>query len=333
MIRKYRSLFSQPVLIDIAKLFSLDVKGLTELDGYESLVFDAGDYILKIIDGDSRSKDELDAELRFIYYLAQKDAPVASVLTSTKGNLVEVIALRDNGKFLISAYEKVAGEAPSASNASGEFFALMGQTMGQLHKLSKRYEPTAPLRNHWHRDEHVAKLHETLPKTDDALVTKITELYEHLRSLPTDKGSYGLIHADFHSDNLLWDGERLTVIDFADCLYGWFVMDIATALFYFRRFLPRGHNETFSVQAAFAERFYKSFIKGYQQEIVLEPWAKAEIPNFVRWRYCDLYLYLSLLKQSTDLEANELEALEEYREIIVEDKVPDFGVSEEGKPL
>ncbi|MEP6867180.1 MAG: phosphotransferase [Novosphingobium sp.] len=48
------------------------------------------------------------------------------------------------------------------------------------------------------------------------------------------KGSdrYGLIHADFVPENLLFDGENLNLIDFDDCGFGWHMFELATALFF-----------------------------------------------------------------------------------------------------
>jgi Ser/Thr protein kinase RdoA (MazF antagonist) len=46
---------------------------------------------------------------------------------------------------------------------------------------------------------------------------------------------YGLIHADLVRENVLVDGERVAMIDFDDCGYGFRLFDIATALLRGRR--------------------------------------------------------------------------------------------------
>jgi Ser/Thr protein kinase RdoA (MazF antagonist) len=43
---------------------------------------------------------------------------------------------------------------------------------------------------------------------------------------------WGLVHADLRPGNLLVDGDDLTVIDFDDCGFSWFVLDLAAALSY-----------------------------------------------------------------------------------------------------
>lgn len=43
---------------------------------------------------------------------------------------------------------------------------------------------------------------------------------------------YGLTHGDFLPENLLREGDKLRIIDFDDCGFGWHVMDIATSMMF-----------------------------------------------------------------------------------------------------
>ena len=42
---------------------------------------------------------------------------------------------------------------------------------------------------------------------------------------------FGLTHADFLPENLLLNNGDMRIIDFDDCGFGWYIMDIATAIF------------------------------------------------------------------------------------------------------
>jgi Ser/Thr protein kinase RdoA (MazF antagonist) len=43
---------------------------------------------------------------------------------------------------------------------------------------------------------------------------------------------YGLTHGDFLPENLLSEGDKVRIIDFDDCGFGWHVMDIATSMMF-----------------------------------------------------------------------------------------------------
>jgi Ser/Thr protein kinase RdoA (MazF antagonist) len=69
------------------------------------------------------------------------------------------------------------------------------------------------------------------------LGTTRDHLYELLKSLPTDDGTYGLIHADLHQSNVLFNtsrdstaDERAVAIDFDDAGFGWYIHELAVAL-------------------------------------------------------------------------------------------------------
>lgn len=51
-----------------------------------------------------------------------------------------------------------------------------------------------------------------------------------LADLQREEAPFGLIHADGHLDNVLISGDRLGLIDFDDCAFGWHVFDFAVSL-------------------------------------------------------------------------------------------------------
>jgi len=64
----------------------------------------------------------------------------------------------------------------------------------------------------------------------DLLGKARARLYEQFKSLPIDRESFGLIHADLHLHNVLASGDRLVVIDFDDSGWGWYPYELAVAL-------------------------------------------------------------------------------------------------------
>jgi Ser/Thr protein kinase RdoA (MazF antagonist) len=56
-----------------------------------------------------------------------------------------------------------------------------------------------------------------------------------LATLPRDPEHWGMIHSDLHHRNLVYDGHALSIIDFDDAGFGWYVNDLAVALMHQQR--------------------------------------------------------------------------------------------------
>lgn len=79
---------------------------------------------------------------------------------------------------------------------------------------------------------------------------------------------YSLIHADFVPENLLYDGQRISLIDFDDCGFGWHMFELATALF-------------FTVHQPNYEALRASLLRGYRQVRALPQAHEALLPLFL----------------------------------------------------
>lgn len=66
----------------------------------------------------------------------------------------------------------------------------------------------------------------------DCLIKASTLARKQLEKLGTGSDCYGLIHADFVPENLLLSKKGLTLIDFDDAGFGWYMFELATALFF-----------------------------------------------------------------------------------------------------
>ena len=115
---------------------------------------------------------------------------------------------------------------------------------------------------------------------------------QHIHALPKDNDSYGLIHQDAHAGNFFVDENgNITLFDFDDCVYGWFVYDIAMVVFY----MVTNHPDP----VGFGTTFWPHFWSGYQQENDLDPAWLAEMPAFFKLREVDLY---AVIHRSFDVE-------------------------------
>ncbi len=73
--------------------------------------------------------------------------------------------------------------------------------------------------------------HPDLGASEQALLLQTREkLRESLGAYDQNPDTFSLIHADLTLDNILFDGDRLAVIDFDDCAYGWHLFDLTALL-------------------------------------------------------------------------------------------------------
>ena len=108
-----------------------------------------------------------------------------------------------------------------------------------------------------------------------ALTLIRNNLIESFSKLPKDIKFFGMIHADMHSQNVLIQGEKLSVIDFDDAGFGWYGFDLAVAVW---------DRLDFTATGCYFDIAYESLIKGYLQERPNANDIIETIPTFLLMR-------------------------------------------------
>lgn len=80
----------------------------------------------------------------------------------------------------------------------------------------------------WERGDLTASERLLLLETRDRLHGLLTRYGK-------DRSKFGVIHADLHPGNILVEDDRLTAIDFDDVAHGWYLYDLAVALYEFQK--------------------------------------------------------------------------------------------------
>ncbi len=112
-----------------------------------------------------------------------------------------------------------------------------------------------------------------------------------LASLPRNPDNYGIVHMDFHAANFFVDPETatVTVFDFDDCCRGWYVMDIAMALFDILVVYPQEDRR------AFAGHFLHQYLAGYNGAKPLDAFWVGQLQHFLKLLetgvYAEVYPY------------------------------------------
>jgi Ser/Thr protein kinase RdoA (MazF antagonist) len=106
---------------------------------------------------------------------------------------------------------------------------------------------------------------------------------------------FGLVHADAHLDNVLFDGQDTRLIDFDDCGFGYRIYDVAVALWELR------HRDDYAT-------FKEAFVRGYTKHRPLPIDQLAVVDTFIAAREVAFGLWLVGMAESRPAFRKELPA-------------------------
>lgn len=278
--------YNDTILQEAMRRYGIAKNQIQALDAFESFIYeyerDSRAYILRIAHSFRRSESLILGEVDWINYLAEGGVSAAKAILSESGKLVEAIADQEGGSFLVTAFVKAKGQAPW-DLWTPKLYESYGELVGRMHTLSKAYQPrqAAWKRPDWD-DALFGFVERYLPESESIAKHKFVDVCHQVNTLAKDRESYGLTHQDAHGNNFFVDEMgQITLFDFDECAYNWYINEIAVVLFYI-------------VQDAedwpdFTEEFMTHFLRGYVKACPFDfAWLK-EIPNFLKIREIELY--------------------------------------------
>ena len=227
----------------------------------------------------------LESELQWIEALREQDFPVPPVIRNAKGGLLTSVPSR-SGKcvYQCDLLGWVAGQTIGQSETrqslapdeAAETYRLLGTLAARLHVLSAAWNrPSSFTRHSWDEQGCVgpdalwgdfSELN-SLSAANVALLRRAAALaFSRLRAYGKGPDRFGLIHADLIPDNVLRDGDRLTLIDFDDAGFGWYLWEFATAVFFLK-------------ETPMYELALNSMIDGYRETRALSAADLAVLPD------------------------------------------------------
>jgi len=237
---------------------------------------------LRLTDQRHRSRCQIEAELDFVRFVAERDVAVAVPLPSEHGAYVET-AHDDAGN---SCHGAVFAAAPGrqfrffSPDVSEPLFRAWGSAMGALHTASRAFIPVASRRRpSWSEQDSTRCDSGRLPASETAALREHDRVFAWLESLATTPDCWGLIHGDCERTNVTWDGRTVRILDFDDACYHWYLADVAHALWAFRR-----------APVDDRARFLRWFIGGYAEYGSLDANVREHLSWFVRLRTLSLFL-------------------------------------------
>lgn len=258
-------------------------------------------FILRFAPVAEKSKQQLEATLEFLDYLYRNGMQVMHPVRSKRGNIIEHV-ISPWGEYYATSYEKVEGERLDQAEYSREMMFTYGKTLGELHRLSQNFTPNTPYRTH----EDILRWIEKILYSHRAPKSAIDELYllsHYFNHLSRHDDNYGLIHFDFQMDNVFYDiaTDTCNIIDFDDCMYHWFCMDIVNVM----DDLKKNYSPELFLKAK------DVFLHGYRTIRNL-PHSYFRHEKIFK-RFCDLYKYTRILYAMNEIEPEEPEWMQNLR--------------------
>jgi len=229
--------------------------------------------------------------LEWLAFLGEHGGPVCPPIRSVRGNLVEPIEYEGN-TYLATACSKAPGvlaEGMQPEEWSDELFQSLGRTIGSCHRIACLYAPPeASGRPNWEQVGTCFNPLEDLEGSDPFIMEKRRLILETIAGLPISPECYGLAHLDLHFGNFYVDTDRsqITLFDFDDCAYGWYLMDLAMLLF--DVMVVYGGSE----RERFGERFLEHLLLGYLSQKSLDSASAKQFPLFLKLLEIGLYIML-----------------------------------------
>jgi len=296
MLKKMTGLYNQDYLQQLGnalkkllKYWSIDaddadVSLLTVSENATFLVTDAVHekrFIFRVHRPEYHSKNEILSELHWIQALRQQDLlNTPEPLTQQDGSLIA--SFNDDGvERYVVAFEFMPGNQPDEDESLIEGFEILGATSARLHQQAREWAlPEGFQRKKWNFDSAFGtdplwgdwREAPGLDEKGRAIIEQLCEVLEvKLTHYGEDADRFGLVHADLRLANLLVDDRQLSVIDFDDCGFSWFIYDFASAV-------------SFLETSPLLPELERAWMRGYKSVALLSAEDEAMISTFVMFR-------------------------------------------------
>ena len=208
------------------------------------------------------SSAEFESEVAWVAALGASDlVRVPRGIPTVDGRFVATVVDDRGASWSCVSYSYVEGSILEEVAEPVPYYREIGRTTAHLHDHAGSWTPPRGFRRHswttadmvgptcrWGRWQDVSfTVAERclLASAERAALATIADVPR----TPTD---WGLIHADLRPSNLMIDDDVLTVIDFDDCGYSWYLYDFASAL-------------TFMEHVDDAPTMAKEWVEGYSE--------------------------------------------------------------------
>ena len=286
-------------------LYFINIKPITN-EMYECLT-DQGTYFIRITN--YKTYEEQLEEVTYTNFLYENGLDVPPILPSLQGNLVEKLTL-DKEVFTV-LYKAAAGVHLPKYEWNSNIFKKLGKQIGKLHRISKSFEKTKPVKhiNDWYENEEYNFL-KYIPQEETTIREIASDVLTSIKELQKSTSNYGLIHGDLWLENILVeDNSNLTMIDFQDCEKHFYIFDLAVPIYSAIEYSFTGNGNI----ADYEYSITKALFEGYQEENELPTEMIDKFPLFIKLKEIFEYSLMHMYWDKEELTEEQVRIMNLYR--------------------
>lgn len=243
-----------PAALKALESFPVEAENLELVSHSENVTFRVSardsddDYVLRLHRPGYNSIEELNSERMWTSALNEAGISAPDSVLTRQGQHFELVDIRDTGEQryvgLTNWFEgrRLSHylETSADSDERLSIYRRIGGIAAAVHNQSTAWrEPPGFSRPRLDLDGLLGEEprwgrfwdHAMLTKAEKALLLRQRKRARAaLTAYGAGADNFGLIHADLHPGNIVYNGKDLALIDFDDSAYGWHMYDIATAL-------------------------------------------------------------------------------------------------------
>ncbi|MEJ2060876.1 MAG: phosphotransferase [Gammaproteobacteria bacterium] len=248
-------------------------------------------YVLRVHRLGYHTPETIASELDWVCDIG-RDTPIrtAAPITGCDAELIQPFPTAQQGERYSVLFEFLDGEEPSEEHDLPASFEQLGGITAVLHEHSRQwitgrrrpqrpvwdFERTlggTPIWGEWRQGIGVT------PEVIAHINQGVAKIRSRLEAYGSGPDRFGLVHADLRLANLLIHQGNVSVIDFDDCGYSWFMYDLGSAL-------------SFIEHKDYVPELIESWVKGYNAVRPLTEEELEMIPTFIMLRRILLVAWL-----------------------------------------
>ena len=182
-----------------------------------------------------RKKSDIFFELQFLAHLKEHNLAVPAGQQNSLGDYVLEYPSPEYGVLHVTLMDWIEGKVLDSPPTTTQVMNT-GRLLARLHLAGTSFQPNDNIISHrWDVENFRQNMNKLAQYYECFLSENEWDFYQdtadkiitELKLIPKDSLHYGVIHGDFHMENVVFRGEDAFPIDFGRCGYGYYANDIA----------------------------------------------------------------------------------------------------------